>query len=139
MENNRWTVFLKYGVTILIGGLIAYAVTDFHGYGAAVTAQEKYRILCDAFTIPGVVLMLCAALVWISNEGMFTGIAYSLTHAVLSLIPLAYARNKKLEKYADYLERKNESRLRGYGFLFFVGAGFFVIALVFLVLFYRAA
>ena len=97
--------------------------------------MEKYRILCDAFTIPGVVLVMLGALMAISNEGALYGISYVLGYAFRILIP---AKRHEHEKYYDYVERKKgEGQVKGYGFLFVVGGASLAIAIVFMILFYR--
>lgn len=126
--------YLKYAITTAIGALMAWAVIDLHGYADAASLEDKYRILADAFTIPGVVLMLCWVLVFVANEGAFEGISYALSYSVKMLLPGA---NKKHERFGDYVERRREKgKVRGVGFLFFVGAAFFLVAVVFIVLFY---
>ena len=127
------SVILKYGCAVMIGGSMTavYLLTrDFAGAELA----ERYRMLCDAFTIPGIVLMLCGVLVWLSNAGSFTGIGYSMHYLFSHLIP---GMGLKQETYGEYYDR-HQKKLTGYGFLFHVGAVFMVIALVFYVLFYRA-
>lgn len=133
MNRSTKIQLIKYLVTIGVGALMAYfyvAMRDFAGS----STMEKYRMLCDAFTIPGIILLAVGALVALSNEGVFYGLSYALTHFVKMLFPFG-GRNQ--ERYYDYVERKRENRTTGYGFLFIVGAVFMAIALVFLILFYR--
>ena len=75
MNKKSRNNLLKYGITTFVAVLIASTVINLHGYDEAVTAADKYRILSDAFTIPGVVLMLCSLLVFVSNQGIFDGIS----------------------------------------------------------------
>ena len=136
MNKKSRNNLLKYGITTFVAVLIASTVINLHGYDEAVTAADKYRILSDAFTIPGVVLMLCSLLVFVSNQGIFDGISYALRYAVRSLIP---GLGHKQERYSDYIERKREKGgIAGYAFLFHVGLVFCLIALVFIGLFYSA-
>lgn len=141
MNRSRvWSYVLKYGITTLIGGLMAYAVIHFHGLAEAETLMERYRILADAFTIPGVVLMLTAVLVWIGNQQAFVGLSFAGGRLMRSLLPLRFTRKKDLdekpETYYEYVTRKKaQGGIKGYGFLFVVGAVFFAVALVFLYLY----
>ena len=137
MNPNLKKNLIKYSITTLIGGSMTAAVLSLHGFSAAQTAAERYRILCDAFTIPGVVLMMCAVLVLIANEGTFYGLSYSVRWMFKALIP--FGRNmEKHETYYEYVERKREAgKIRGFGFIFITGAVFFAVSLVFLVLFYQ--
>ena len=133
MNRSTKIQLTKYLVTVGVGALMAYfyvAMRDFAGS----STMERYRMLCDAFTIPGIILLAVGALVALSNEGVFYGLTYALTYFVRTLFPFGGRREQ--EKYYDYVERKRENRTTGYGFLFIVGAAFMAIALVFLILFY---
>lgn len=128
------SLLLKYGITAAVGGCMAWTVLDLHGFAAAQSLVDKYRILADAFTIPGVVILLSGVLVLISNEGMFEGLSYVMSYAVKMLIPGA---NKDQERYADYVERRREKGpVKGFGFLFVTGSVSMAAALVFIALFY---
>ena len=129
-------VLLKYGITLCIGALMAYAVIELHGYAQAATAAERYMVLSNAFTIPGVILIMCWALVFVANEGAFEGISYAVTYAVKLLIP--GTGSNRQERYSEFVERRRaKGKTKGFGFLFFVGAAFLVVAVVFIILFYR--
>lgn len=132
MNRDRKTLLKKYIITFFIGGVLAYAyvaLRDFRGE----PLLEKYRILCDAFTIPGLLLLMVGLLVAVSNEGIFDGLLYALSYAAKAIIPLW---GRQHERYYDYVQRKREKRLHGYGFLFITGAVFMAAAMVFLILFY---
>ena len=135
MSKKTSAALIKYGITAAVGALFAWLVLSLRDYTGAEEPAEKYRMLCDAFTFPGVFLMLTAALVALSNEGAFLGVGYLVTHALRFLIP---GMGSRQEKYSEYIERKTEKgRVKGYGFIFHVGLAYFAAALVFLVLFYR--
>lgn len=133
---NGKTAFFKYGITVLLAGLTAWLVTDLHGLAYAADSASKLRILADAFTIPGVTLVMLWILVLVSMEGLFDGIAYALSYTVSTLLPGMGGR--KNEAYADYLERKaaNRGSRKGISFLWHVGAAFLIPAIVFTVMFY---
>lgn len=133
-KSNRiaYTISILF-VVILVG--LYVGLRDFKG----VSLMEKYRMLCDAFTIPGVLLILFGALVWASDLGGFYGIGFVFNYAKKSLthffVPGSLGNT---ESYYDYIERKkSEGHLTGYGFLFIVGGITMAIALVFLFLFYQ--
>ena len=94
---------------------------------------EKYRILCDAFSVPGMMLIMTGFLVMVSNQGAFEGIGYAVKYAAKMLIP----GPKKMEKYYDYLQRRRGKKIQGYGFLFIVGGCNLLIAGIFMALFYN--
>ncbi len=133
--SGKWIArLLKYGITAAVGALMCWGVLSLHGYADAVTEAERYRILADAFTIPGVILMLCWVLVWLSGEGAFEGISYAFSYAFRMLVP---GGAKNPERYSDYvLRRREKGRLKGVGFLFFTGAAFFIVSIIFIMLFY---
>lgn len=128
------STILKYAACIVLGGLISWLVIDQYGYASAASDAERYRVLCDAFTIPGVVLVMVSLLFVISNAGGFDGIGYAVKRAAKMLIPFA---NKDMEKYYDYKERRQGSKLRGFGFIWQSGLLFLAIALFFMYKFYR--
>lgn len=107
------------------------------GFTENVTLVARYRLLCDMFTVPGVFLLLAAALVFVSNEEFFTIFSYAFSYAFRSLIPGALA-GQKHERYGDYVERKRQKgKVKGYSFLTYTGLAFLAIGLVFMFLFYR--
>lgn len=123
----------RYVVAFVVGILLAGAALAAEGFSDAVTAVQRYRILCDAFTIPGTVLMLVGVLAWVAGEGLFDGVAY----ASRSLFRV-FTRWEPV-RYFDYLRGKQERRKKGgYGFLLITGGGFLLVAVVFYALFYGA-
>ena len=99
---------------------------------ASLPTLEWYRVICDAFTIPGLVFTMLGLLVSLSNQGALDGIGYAATVAFKMLI----GAGANQERYAEYLERRKANRLKGYGFLYVVGLACLAVALVFMGLFY---
>lgn len=122
----------KYGGCAVFTALLIWAYMGPRDFAGA-TLQDQYRMLCDAFTIPGLLMILLGALVWVSNEGALNGISYCLRVAVFALIP--GKRQEGYEKYGDYVERKSQKKVQGYAFLFYCGLVVSAVALVFLVLY----
>ena len=127
---------IKYGVSVGLSLALAYFYVyvrvDFQNPGAT-PLIEWYRTLCDAFTIPGLILLMFGCLMSLSNTGAMDGLGYVVSIAVKMLIP-GGALN--MERYKEYLDRRRANRIRGYGFLYIVGAGCMAVSLVFMVLFY---
>ena len=100
---------------------------------------EQYRMLCDAFTIPGLILILLGCLIWASDLGGFYGIGYVFNYARRSILQFVVPNSlAETENYFDYVQRKKaEGHVTGYGFLFITGGISMVISLVFLFLFYQ--
>lgn len=126
---------LKYLGSAAIALGLAYLFTslrvDFQN-PAATSLEEWYRILCDAFTIPGLLFLMVGFLVSLSNQGALDGIGYAATVAFRMLI----GAGSRMERYKEYLERRRANRLRGYGFLYVVGAVCMAVSGVFMILFY---
>ena len=123
---------IKYGSAIAAGLLLAYVYVALRDLSAE-PLVDKYRILCDAFTVPGVLLVMSGALMSISNAGALDGLGYLVKQGIGMLIP---GKGLGMEKYADYIERRRANRVTGYGFLYITGAGFMIVAFVFMALFY---
>ena len=122
---------IKSGIASAVGILLAVAFilsSDFSGENL----MNRYKIFCDAFTIPGLLMLMFAVLVSVSNEGALDGLSYVVKQGFRMLT----FRGLGTEKYLDFVERRRENRVTGYGFLYLVGAAFMVIALIFMALFY---
>lgn len=127
---------IKYGVTALCGGAVVGLVLELHGFAQAATQADRYKILADAFTIPGVVIALLWVLIWLGGEGAFLGIGYAVRYAVRMLIP-GNALGPR-ERYSDYVARKSEQPPVKATFLLFTGLAFILIAVIFIILYYNA-
>lgn len=133
MRNYRG-IITKYAVTVGVAGLMTLFILWLRDYSSAVELVDKYHILSDAFTVPGILLVMFGALVWVSSDGFFDGLGYSFVFLKNMLIPGAALRGKR-ETFYDYKKRKSEKRPGGYGFLFFVGIAFTAVAVVFVILY----
>ena len=122
----------KFGGCALATGLLIWAYMGPRDFAGA-TQLDQYRMLCDAFTVPGLLMILLGALLWVSNEGALDGLSYSLRLAVYALIP--GKRKDGYEKYGDYVERRSQKKVKGYAFLFQCGLVDMVVAVGFLVLY----
>ena len=131
MSKEKKVKLIKYGVTTGICLVMAIGLLisrDFFN----LTQLDQIRCLCDAFFVPGILCVFGGAIIWLANEGTLDGITYVLSYAFHALLPGSW---NKRESYKDYLERKKDSRISGYGFLFLVGGVFLLISFVFLALF----
>ena len=127
---------VSYIVALLIGVAMSLLVASNYGFGAAPDKLTKYRILCDACTIPGVFLLCCGLLSWIAEQGTFDILAY----AGRSIFRV-FHREANHIRYYEFVEERREKRAereRGHFlFLIFTGAAFLVAAVIFMLLFYR--
>lgn len=132
MSDKLKSNLLKYGITLLV----CLAMGGFYAWDRDLLnlpLVDQYRILCDAFTVPGILCILSGALLWVANEGALDGIGYVLSYAIHALLP---GSEHKGERYSDYKERKHGKQASGYGFLFVVGLALMAVALVFYALYY---
>jgi len=133
--SNKAKFLLKYGCSV--GVVVACAVGYILGRDMSEASQlDWYRILSDAFTLPGLLLIFSTALVWLSGEGAFDGIAYC-GHVLVRYIVPGKALEPR-EKYSDFVERRRGKKNTGYGFLLITGGISLAIGIVFLVLFHMS-
>ena len=124
---------LQYGCSAAI--VIVCAVGYVLGKDMSEATQlDWYRILSDAFTLPGRLLVFSSILVWLSGEGALDGILYC-GYALIRLIIPGKAL-EPMEKYGDFVERRREKKTTGYGYLIITGGISVAIGIVFLVLFH---
>lgn len=138
MRNSQKRGFLPY----LISGLFVIALAalyiglrDFLNQ----TLVDQYLILTDAFSIPGMLLILLGCLIWATDLGGFYGIGYVFNYAMKSIMSFVVpGALGQIENYHDYVFRKKaEGHITGYGFLFITGGISLVISFVFMYLFYQ--
>ena len=124
---------LKYGVSAVAATALLFVVLSLNAYWTQTETSEKLRILCDAFSIPGALLILFSGLIFASNQGAFTGLLYGLRTAKDILLPFL---QQEYVRYRDYQKKRESKKIKGYSFLFFTGAAFLTVGLVFLVLYH---
>ena len=137
MSEARRKLLTKYAITIgicclMIWGVISIRTSEL-GEFSRLSVLLRYQVLCDAFTVPGMLLILSGLLMFVANEGALDGLGYLGHYLKNMFIP---GSRSKTKKYFDYVEAKREKRVKGFGFLFVVGGVCMLIALVFLGLFY---
>ena len=125
---------VKYLSAVLAAGAMTTIVLWANDFGKTEETWMRLKLLADAFTVPGVLLMMVAALIWVSSDGFFDGIGYAGRTAIRMVLPFF---SMEEERFYDYKRRRANNRIRGYSFLFYIGATFFVISLGFLAAYYR--
>lgn len=131
MSKQLKSLLIKSGTALVLGLGIALAFYNSRN-GEALDLVEQYRVLCDAFTIPGLMMILVGLLLWLSGLGALDAIGYLFRYVVQAFVPGV----TKVAHYLDYVEEQREKRAKGYGFLFVAGGILMVVAIVYLVLFY---
>ncbi len=128
MSKRAKSNLIKYSCAILVVVLIALVFLQDDPIAGKPLA-EQYRLLSDAFSIPGLMLIFSGLFIWVNNAGALDAISYCLNIAITALIPMKRAQG--YEKYGDYLERRRGKAIKGYSFLFVVGAAAVAVSLVF--------
>ncbi len=115
-----------------MGGAVAYWYATSR-WEADMPLVLQYRVLCDAFTIPGAMMVLFALLFSLNYLGALDTLAYLMSYLPRVLAPGAFGEPEKL---LDFVENRRDRRKKGYGFLYIVGYGYLAIAIYYLVRFY---
>ena len=129
-QRNR---LMKYVITTVLTAAVVY----YYAASRNVLYLEKlemYRVLCDAFTLPGIFLMLFGLLMVMNDLGALDTIAYFGHYLLHTFLPVAFGEG---QSYLDFIEERRSKRKGGYGFLFIVGAVFTAVGVVFLILFMK--
>ena len=74
MKEKIISLLKRYGICFALMGLASFGILSSLGYSAADPASIRYLNLADAFTVPGVIMLLLGVLVWISTTGFFDSI-----------------------------------------------------------------
>ena len=125
------------GVALAIG--ILELVLQLWGAGSffELTRWEQMRLLCDAFTVPGMLLVLVGLLMLLVKQGAMDGLSYIGHYLVHAFVPW---KRTDAQKYGDFITAKEEKRQqqdRHYGHLLVVGGVCIAISFLFLWLYYQ--
>lgn len=131
-----WKIVLKYAITALIAGGLVFAVLGINGFFLGGYDQAQfYRKLSDAFTVPGLMLILLALIFFVSQQGAFTGVGYALRHVLRMIVPFFI---KKDISYAEYLENREHRKILSTFLCFIiVGSVFLAVGIIFIFMFYK--
>ena len=135
MSERQKINLAKYGISIGFALMLIWLYCSSRDLFLQ-SAMERWRILCDAFTIPGLTFIMIGFLMMIAGEGFFDMLGYACSKAVGMFLP-GRGFSEDGEKYYDYVQRKRGKRPSGFGFLFVVGGILMAFALLFMFLFYR--
>lgn len=138
MRNSQKRGFLPYLISslfVLALAALYIGLRDFFNQSLV----DQYLMLSDAFTIPGVLLILLGCLIWATDLGGFYGIGFVVNYAKKSIMSFVVpGALGDIENFHDYVERKKaEGRITGYGFLYIVGGIALGISFIFMYLFYQ--
>ena len=86
--------FFRYAAAVLAGAAVCGAVLLAKGV-SGLQAQALMRLLSDAFTAAAVLLLLACALVWITRQGTFRGMGYTVRRIFVALHSQEYRDSHK--------------------------------------------
>ena len=129
-EKNVKIIFVKYIGAITIAGLITIFCLVTRDFFNQTNLKDRYLYLSDSFTISGLLFILFAILIYLSNKGAIDALSYMFFRFWNMLIPF---RNKKEEKYSEYVMKK--TKVSNYCFIFIVGLFYLFLGLIFTILF----
>ncbi len=133
MNEEKKALLTKYIVCLCAAALITVCVFWIEGFFTSDLARNL-QVLGDGFTVSGGLMLLFAGMLFISGEGALIGISYVLRYVALAFIPMGRSKH---ELYCDYRERKlKEAKKSSDHVLLIVGAAFFLIGIIFIVIWY---
>ncbi len=132
MKKSRATKLLKPVIGLAAGLVFAIMYLYFKNLGGQ-PLVEQYRILCDAFTLPGTFMIAIGLMILMGNLGALDALGFIFHFLWHTFIP---ATGPGMHYY-DYIMERREHRLHGYGFLFVSGGILTAVGIVFLILFYQ--
>lgn len=115
---------------LAISFLIAYVRNVFD----STSAGQACGILCDAFFIPGVLMLCMGILVVCSNGGTFDMLAYGI-RAFFALFNKE-ARDRKYPTFYDYRKAKQD-KPHSFWYMIIIGGAFVAVSIVLLLLYYK--
>ncbi len=133
MKDKLIPVIRKYLFTILAASAASAIILMINGFGDADTLQERYRLLANAFTSPGVILIMIGILVLISREGTFDMLGYGITKAFYRF---SQRSDRAFESFYDYKQRQIAKEKGSVVPFFAVGALFTAVAVLFTLLYH---
>ncbi|MBQ3792577.1 MAG: DUF3899 domain-containing protein [Clostridia bacterium] len=134
-QNERLITIIKISIGCVVAALCVIGILLLKDYWHLSILSEKYRALADAFTVPGAVFLCFGLLIFVSNEGAFTGVVYTISWFFHMFLTFS---SKKMESYHDYIERRREKGgVKGYGFILVIGLLLMAAAIVFILLFHK--
>ena len=126
------TKIMCYVTSIVINAYLVFSYVRSHEIGT-LPQIDQYHVLCDAFFLPGVIMIFLGLLMVLNNLGALDTMAYGFSYVMHMLAPGAF---DKMDSYLDFIEKRRANRSGGYGFLLVIGAVMIAVSVVFLVLYY---
>lgn len=131
MDNDNKKALLKnYLISFGVAVVLVFFVLAMKSF------DMSLAVLCDAFFVSGLALVLFCGLMYVSGEGVFIPMKFLFSKVVKSFIP--GARTGKEETYAEFRESQTgKKHMSVNSCMFFTGLFFLLISIVFLILWYQ--
>ena len=110
-----------------VGLVLGLATFIVQGGFAAREQEPLWRAVCDALTIPGILLTGMGLLSFVSEQGAFDGLSFGVRKAFGQIFS-EKRRNPMPKTYYDYVTAKREKQKSKPRTTLFVGLGFLVLA-----------
>lgn len=125
------TKIMCYVTSILINAYLVFSYASSRDIGS-LELVDRYHVLCDAFFLPGLIMVFLGLLMVMNNLGALDTMAYGFSYVMHMLAPGAF---DKMDSYLDFIEKRRANRSGGYGFLLVVGGIMIAVSVVFLVMY----
>lgn len=127
-ESNNNRSWIKYLITAASGLVFVLVICIAKGVFRMTEAKEIIRIICDAVTLVGVILVCVGLLTVLNKAGAFDGLGYSFKSMIR--VMRNYPKDDSTPKtYYDYKKAVDKKRSRKW-YLVIVGAGYLVVAVI---------
>ena len=125
MNDDKKALLRKLLIDFGVGAILVVLVFSIKGFFI------DTRVLADAFSSAGLLMILFSGLLYVSGEGAFLGIGYALGRAIKALIPFSH---KEHETYAQYRERKTGKKKTGDWCLVVAGLVYLLVGVIFTII-----
>lgn len=103
MKKETVKIIIKYAIASIIAVCFVLLNLSLRDFFKETELKEKYRMLADSFTIPGLIYVLLGLLIMLTNKGSLDALGYMVKRAVKMLVPMSKKDNMT---YAEYKETK---------------------------------
>jgi zinc transporter ZupT len=123
-------------ICLIIDAIIAGLIIGFSFLSEEMNwDRDKFIILSDAFSLPGIYTILFFLISWVSGEGAFDAISYGVQVAFFTISHKDLRETKLPKTYADYRELKRHKKKGRTLFLLVAGGIFLLIGIIFSIFF----
>ncbi|MCM1042760.1 MAG: DUF3899 domain-containing protein [Corallococcus sp.] len=127
--------YIKYVIAFVVCAVVTVCLLWAFGTFTQTDGGEIMKNLCDAFFVPGIIMLCIGLLVFATKGGAFDMLAYG----VRKLFDL-FKRDLTKVKYKTFYDyrKAQQEKTRDFLYMLIVGAVWVVISALFLVLYYNA-